>query len=119
MVLTLVLQVSSVAGFGPEFPLGIYGVSKTALIGLGKALASEMGVDGIRVNTICPGVVRTKMSEMLWRSEYGEKTQQSVFLRRLADPWEMSGTIAYLLSDDASYVTGETVVAGGGVQARL
>jgi dehydrogenase/reductase SDR family protein 4 len=114
-----IVLVSSVAGFNPEFPLGVYGVSKTALIGLGKALASEMGVDGIRVNTICPGVVRTKLAEMLWKSEYGQQTADKVFLRRLADPWEMSGTIAYLLSDDAGYVTGETIVAGGGVQARL
>ena len=112
-------QVSSVAGFQPEFPLGVYGVSKTALIGLGKALASEMGVDGIRVNTLCPGIVRTKLSEMLWKSEYGAQTQEKLFLRRLADPWEMSGTIAYLLSEDSGFVTGETVVAGGGLQARL
>jgi dehydrogenase/reductase SDR family protein 4 len=94
-------------------------MSKVALIGLGKALASEMGVDGIRVNTLCPGIVRTKLSEMLWKSDYGSQTQEKLFLRRLSDPWEMSGTIAYLLSEDSGFVTGETVVAGGGLQARL
>jgi dehydrogenase/reductase SDR family protein 4 len=111
--------VSSVAGFSPEFPLGIYGMSKTALIGLGKALASEMGVDGIRVNTICPGLVRTKLAEMLWKSEYGSQQADKLYLRRIADPVEMAGTIAYFLSEDSRHITGESIIAAGGVASRL
>lgn len=114
-----IVLVSSNAGFQPEFPLGIYGVSKTALIGLGKALASELGPEGIRCNTICPGLVRTKMAEALWNSDGGKVMEQRLFLRRLADPDDMSGTIAYLLSEDARHVTGETVMAAGGINARL
>lgn len=114
-----ILLVSSIGGFEPHFPLGIYGASKTALIGLGKALASEMGVDGIRVNTICPGLVRTKFAEMLWNSDMGRESANHLFLRRLADPWEMAGTMAYLLSEDSRHVTGETVIVSGGTPSRL
>jgi dehydrogenase/reductase SDR family protein 4 len=94
-------------------------MSKVALIGLGKALASELGVEGIRVNTICPGVVRTKLSEMLWKNDVADHSKDKLFLRRFSDPWEMGGTIAYLLSEDSGFVTGETVIAAGGIQARL
>ena len=92
-------------------------MSKVALVGLGRALATEMAADGIRVNTICPGVVRTRLSEMLWKGQDDHK--DAYFLRRFSDPWEMAGTIAYLLSEDSSYVTGESVIAAGGVHARL
>merc|ERR1712137_703286 len=63
-----VVLISSVAAHSPSFPLSVYGVSKTALVSLGKSLSSEYGPKGIRINTICPGVVRTKLSEMLWKS---------------------------------------------------
>ena len=89
------------------------------MIGLGKALASEFGADGIRVNTICPGVVKTKMAELLWKSENGEKTRQSLYLKRLGEPEDMAGTMAFLLSEDARHITGETVIVSGGMQARL
>merc|ERR1712176_635260 len=87
-----IVLVSSVGGFQPEFPLGIYTVSKTALIGLGKALATELGPDGVRINTLCPGLVKTKMAEMLWNSDAGENVRQSLMLRRLGEPEEMAGT---------------------------
>lgn len=114
-----ILLVSSTGAYNPSYPIGIYSMSKTALLGLGRALASEMGKDGIRVNTICPGLVRTKMAEMLWKSEYGEKQAQEVFMRRLGDPEDMVGTMAYLVSDDAKHVSGESVVVSGGGQSRM
>ena len=59
--------ISSVGAYDPAPPLGLYGVSKTALIGLTKLLANELGHKGIRVNCIAPGIIRTRFSEMLWR----------------------------------------------------
>ena len=115
-----VVLVSSVGGFQPEFPLGIYGMSKTALIGLGRALAGELGAQGIRINTICPGVVRTRMSRMLWEGEGGGgETASRVFLNRHGDPVEMAGLAAFLLSEEASFITGESFVASGGTNSRL
>jgi dehydrogenase/reductase SDR family protein 4 len=114
-----IVLVSSTGGYAPSFPLGIYGVSKTALTGLGRALSTELGVDGIRVNTIAPGVVKTKLAEALWKSENGQTAANSSFLRRLGEPEDMAGTVAYLLSEDSRHVTGETIVLSGGSHHRL
>ncbi|GBG29575.1 Dehydrogenase/reductase SDR family member 4 [Hondaea fermentalgiana] len=115
-----VLFVSSVGGFLPSPPLGLYGVSKTAVIALGKVLANELGPMGIRVNTVCPGVVRTKMAGMLWKSEDADgAAKKNGFLQRFGDPVDISGIAAFLCSDDASYMTGESVLASGGNMSRL
>jgi NAD(P)-dependent dehydrogenase (short-subunit alcohol dehydrogenase family) len=89
------------------------------LIGLGKALASELGGLGIRINTICPGLVRTKLAEMLWKSDAGKMIQDGLFLQRLADPEDIAGSIAFFLSEDARHITGETLIVAGGISSRL
>ena len=53
--------------YSPSPPLGLYGVSKTALVALTKLLANELGAQGIRVNCVAPGIIRTRFAEMLWR----------------------------------------------------
>ncbi|CAI2353445.1 unnamed protein product [Caenorhabditis sp. 36 PRJEB53466] len=106
-------------------PPGIaaYGVTKTTVVGLTKALAMGLAKDNIRVNGIAPGVIKTKMSEVLWAGgEEAEKELtevQEIALGRLGVPEDCAGTVAYLASDDAAYVTGEMIVVAGGVQARL
>ncbi|EER06626.1 short-chain dehydrogenase, putative [Perkinsus marinus ATCC 50983] len=115
-----VIHNCSIFGFSLMPPLAVYGVTKTALTGLMKALAQELGPDGIRVNALAPGVVRTKFSELLWKNENAKNlwTNQSM-LQRIAEPEEMAGPAAFLCSSDASYVTGETLLASGGVSSRL
>ena len=61
------LFVSSMGAYSPSPPLGLYGVSKTALVALTKLLANELGAQGIRVNCVAPGIIRTRFAEMLWR----------------------------------------------------
>jgi dehydrogenase/reductase SDR family protein 4 len=116
-----ILLTSSVAAYTPNYPLGIYGMSKTAMIGLTKALASELGKDGIRVNAICPGLVKTKMAEMLWKNEENSREGGafSNFIGQIGDPEDMVGTMAFLLSRDSKHITGESIVVDGGSQARL
>jgi len=115
-----ILFVSSIGGFNPTPPLGIYGVSKTALFGLTKLLARELGAKGIRVNCLSPGLIKTRFSSMLWESEEASKVGSSnTFLNRLGDPSEMAAVAAFLVSDDASYITGENIVAGGGMLSHL
>lgn len=115
-----IILISSVGGFSPSFPTGIYAMSKTALIGLGRALADELAVDGIRINTVCPGVVKTKMAELLWKNERNaDKTANRVSLKRHGEPVEIAGIVAYLGSEEASFTTGETFVLSGGTQTRL
>jgi len=115
-----ILFVSSVAGFRPVPPIGLYGVSKTALFGLTKSLALELGPENIRVNCLAPGTIVTKMSEML--TEEGELSKSilaQISLGRFGQSHEMASTVAFLCSDEASYVTGEILVAAGGMPAHL
>jgi dehydrogenase/reductase SDR family member 4 len=115
-----VLFVSSIAAYNPISPLGAYGVTKTTLLGLTKALAQELGSDGIRVNCLAPGTVKTKFSSMLWKNESAEAMSSNLtYLNRLAVPSEMGGAAAFLCSDDGSYITGETVTVAGGMKSSL
>eukprot|EP00040_Diaphanoeca_grandis_P005646 m.33868 g.33868 ORF g.33868 m.33868 type:complete len:276 (-) comp16883_c0_seq1:10-837(-) len=114
--------VSSEAAFSPRAPLGLYGVSKTALVSLTKLLAGELGSEGIRVNCLAPGLVRTRFSELLWKTNEGaqlKSVERSTILGRAADPWEMAGAVAFMCSDDSSYMSGETMLINGGSFARL
>ncbi|XAR53831.1 hypothetical protein NMG60_11022527 [Bertholletia excelsa] len=114
-----VVLISSIAGFQPRPPLAMYGVTKTALFGLSKALASEMA-PATRVNCVAPGFVPTHFAEFLTsndalRSNIEEKT----LLNRLGTTGDMAAAVAFLASDDASYITGETLVVAGGTASRL
>mmetsp|Transcript_15885 Transcript_15885/g.34282 ORF Transcript_15885/g.34282 Transcript_15885/m.34282 type:complete len:254 (-) Transcript_15885:363-1124(-) len=115
-----IVLISSVTAFNPPLPIGMYAVSKTALLGLTKGLAAELGPEGLRVNCVAPGIVPTKFSSALVESPELEKQQvESTMLRRLGRPEDMAAAVAYLVSDDAAYVTGETLVVSGGMPSRL
>jgi len=115
-----IIFISSIAGFQPISALGAYSVSKTALLGLTKVLAQEVGSSGIRVNCIAPGVIDTKFSSMLVENEsIRDKILEGVPLQRIGKPDEISGLASFLCSDDASYISGENIVAAGGSLSRL
>lgn len=116
-----ILIVSSYAGYSPSLPIGMYGVSKTALLGLTKALASDLYLQNeIRVNCIAPGLVRTRFSEVLWKdTETEENSVSNSILRRAATADEIAGAAAFLCSNDASYITAETLCITGGMHCRL
>lgn len=111
-----VINISSVAGIRPDHRTGIYSVSKSAAISLTQVLARDWGKDGIRVNAICPGLIRTKMSEALWKDE---RVLTSVLpmipINRIAEPEEMVGLALFLASEASSYCTGGVYVADGGL----
>lgn len=112
--------ISSIGGYQAIHGLGPYSVSKTALLGLTKALATEMASEKIRVNCVAPGVVRTKFAAALTENEdIAEKVIETVPLGRFGLPSEIGGTVSFLASDEASYITGETLVVAGGMHARL
>jgi len=111
-----IVNISSVAGDTPDPGLGIYSVSKAALNMLTKVLAKEWGVDGIRVNAVAPGLIKTKFSEALWQNE----KMLNSFLRHMALPRmgtseEMAALILFLASPASAYCTGTIFTADGGI----
>ncbi len=110
-----VINISSVGGLRPEPGLGIYSMSKAALISLTKVMAKEWGDDNIRVNVICPGLIKTKFSEALWSNEKIMHTMMKMLpIKRVGTPEEIAALALYLASDASSYSTGSVFTADGG-----
>lgn len=111
-----IIHISSIEGFHATKLMAAYNISKTALIMLGKNQAIEWGRHNIRVNTICPGYVRTKLSEaLLSNEEVVKKFEANCALGRYSTPDEMAGLAVFLASDASSYLTGSTLVNDGGL----
>jgi NAD(P)-dependent dehydrogenase (short-subunit alcohol dehydrogenase family) len=108
----VVINTASVGGLvvGPN--LGIYHASKAALIHITKQLALELAPK-VRVNAVAPGVVRTRLAEALWK-EQEDQVARSTPLGRIGEPPDVGSAVAFLASDGASWITGETIVMDGG-----
>jgi NAD(P)-dependent dehydrogenase (short-subunit alcohol dehydrogenase family) len=110
-----VINISSIGGLSPEPMLGLYSVSKAALISLTKVLAAEWGPAKIRVNAICPGLVKTKFSRALWENDdVLRRFETELPLRRIASPEEIAPLAVFLASEAASYCTGGVYTVDGG-----
>lgn len=113
-----IVNISSIGGVSPEPGLGLYSVSKAALISLTKVMAQEWGADGIRANAICPGLIKTKFSQALWQDE--EMANQVLGhqpIRRIGQPEDISGLALFLASEASSYCTGGVYMVDGGYLA--
>ena len=111
-----IVNVASVAGLRASPGIGLYGVSKAALIRLTMELAAELG-PRIRVNAVAPAVVKTKFATALYEGRE-EQVSATYPLRRLGMPQDIAGAVAFLLSDDAAWITGQTLVLDGGITLR-
>lgn len=110
-----IINISSIAGLTPDPGLGLYSVSKAALNMLTKAQAKEWGIDGIRVNSICPGLIKTKFSKVLWENEeLAKRITKNIAIPRIGTVDEIAGLALYLASNASSYTTGAMFVADGG-----
>lgn len=110
-----IINISSVEGIHPGFKLGLYSVTKSALIMLSKNQAKEWGRHGIRSNAVCPGLVKTKLSQALWSNEKMVAGYTGVVpLKRIAEPDELAGIVMLLASDAGSYMTGGVYTVDGG-----
>ncbi|WP_194775611.1 SDR family NAD(P)-dependent oxidoreductase [Pararhodonellum marinum] len=110
-----IINISSIGGLTPEHWLGIYSVSKSALNALTKSMAKEWGEYDIRVNAICPGLIKTKFSETLWSNDkVMERMMKSLSLKRVGDADEIGAMALFLASNASSYTTGAVLTADGG-----
>jgi NAD(P)-dependent dehydrogenase (short-subunit alcohol dehydrogenase family) len=111
-----VIIVSSIGGLRGSTVIGAYGISKAADFSLCRSLAGEWGPQGVRVNCIAPGLVKTDFARALWEDEAVLKRRTaSTPLRRIGEPHEIAGAVAYLGSDASTFMTGQTIVIDGGV----
>jgi NAD(P)-dependent dehydrogenase (short-subunit alcohol dehydrogenase family) len=117
-----IVNVASVVGLrGMDSPLDAYQVSKAAVVSLSRSLALQLAPEGIRCNTVCPGAILTPMIERLYvesparRANMEERTP----MRRLGLPADVAGAVAFLLSDDAAFVTATDLVVDGGWSAQI
>jgi len=110
-----IINVASVAGLEPQPMMGVYCVSKAAVLMMTQVLAAEVAADNIQVNAIAPGFVKTKFSQVLWSTpDIHDKLVKAVPQRRMAEPAEITGIAVYLASAASSYTTGATFVVDGG-----
>ncbi|MGJ4169652.1 SDR family oxidoreductase [Corynebacterium macclintockiae] len=108
-----VVNVSSIGALTMEDYIGVYNASKAALLHLSKQMARELA-PRIRVNSISPGVVRTKLSEALWK-ENENSTSTLIPARRIGEPDDIADAIAFLAAPTSSWLTGENLVVDGGM----
>ena len=110
---------------GAEIPLGVYSMSKHAVVGLTRQLGMELAGDGILVNCICGGIVDTAMWELIDRGVTGRRGDppgsfkaaavETIPVGRIQQPADMANAVAFLASDEASYIAGQTLNCSGGL----
>ncbi|ABX05252.1 MAG TPA: 3-oxoacyl-ACP reductase [Herpetosiphon sp.] len=110
-----IINVASVAGLQPATAMGIYSISKAAVIAMTKQLAQELGPMNIRVNALAPGLIKTKFSSALWDNEdLNQKIVAGTPLGRIGTVDEVAAAALYLASDAAAFTTGTVITMDGG-----
>ena len=111
-----IMVTSSTGAFAGSEALGAYNISKLADIALVRNLALELGPKGVRVNAVCPGLIKTDFARALWDNEEAVKrVNEQTPLRRLGEPEDLKGLAVFLASDASAYITGQALTVCGGV----
>jgi len=114
-----IVNTSSSVGFMAAHDSSPYNTSKHGVLGLTKEAAIETAALGIRVNAVCPGFVQTPMADGIPADEMIRRTRARVPAQRVCAPEEVAAAVVWLLSDAASYVTGEGLVIDGGLTLSI
>jgi len=109
-----IVNVSSIVGVHGNFGQTNYAASKAGIIGFTKSLARELGSRGVRANVVAPGYVNTQLTEVL-PDEATTAMVANTPLGRIAEPREVAGAVRFLVSDEASFITGEVLLVDGGL----
>ena len=110
------ITIGSIGGIVANTVIGAYGMSKAADHHLVRNLAAEWGPKHVRVNAIAPGLIRTEFARALWEDDKRRKEREAATpLRRLGEPKDIGAIAVFLASEAAAFITGQTIVADGGV----
>ena len=110
-----VINIASIAGLEPQPGMGIYCVSKAAVVMLTQVMAAELAADNIQVNAIAPGFIKTKFSAAIWQNDtMNEMVTNAIAQKRIADPEELTGMALYLAAEASSFTTGAIMLVDGG-----
>lgn len=109
-----IVNISTIGARQVHPMLGAYCASKAALDSLTMTIARELGPRGVRVNGIAPGLVRTDMARVLWEDGRGDAEAEILPLQRIGEPDDIARAVAFLLSEDAEWLTGVTIAVDGG-----
>lgn len=112
-----IINVSSIWGIRSKENRTLYSATKFALNGVTKSLARELGEYNVLVNSVCPGYVNTELTQKNVPLEEQSKIKASIPLGRFAEPVEIAKTVAFLISSDNTYITGQTIIIDGGFLA--
>jgi NAD(P)-dependent dehydrogenase (short-subunit alcohol dehydrogenase family) len=112
-----IVNIASVAGLRAVSQLGIYSMSKAAVVHMTRAMAVEWGRYGINVNAICPGYITTEINEDYFASEQGERLLEILPRKRTGKPEDLDGLILLLASDQSSFINGSIITADDGLMA--
>ena len=111
-----IVNIASIGGKHGAPSQAHYSASKAAVMGFTRVLAQEVGVDGITANCVCPGIILTDMGRVnLDDPEVRKSWQDKTAMRRIGDPEDVVGAVAFFASDDAAFVTGQTLNVDGGI----
>lgn len=111
-----IVNTASVSGLGGDWGAAFYCAAKGAVVNLTRAMALDHGLDGVRINAVCPSLVKTKMTNG-WPDDVREKFNERIALGRAAEPSEVAAVMAFLASDDASFINGVNLPVDGGATA--
>jgi NAD(P)-dependent dehydrogenase (short-subunit alcohol dehydrogenase family) len=112
-----IVNIASIAGLRAIGQLGVYGMSKAAVIAMTRAMAHEWARHGIAVNAICPGYIETEMNREHWNSDNGRKLVERLPRRRLGQPRDLDGLLMLLASDSSGLLNGAIITADDGFSA--
>lgn len=111
-----IVNVSSLTGLHGRPGQSNYGASKAGIIGMTRSVAKEIASEGLRINAVAPGLVETDMIEDIPEEDM-EEYREEIPMNRIGKPEEVAGTVSFLLSEEAGYVNGETIVIDGALSA--
>ena len=111
-----IINLASIAGLRPSPGMGIYGISKSAIIMLTRVLALELGASNIQVNAIAPGIIKTRFSQLLWQTpQIADPILARLPLGRFGEAKDVAGLALSLASPAGDYVTGAVLTVDGGL----